>query len=384
MSTLSVIKKEHGAAYYARKLLRYLAKHREELNPLLILTHDYPDPDALASAFAFQYLLQRVYGIESKIGYGGVIGRTENRAMVKLLQIPVHKLKKQNVKRYRHVALVDTQPKFENNSFPANRRASLVIDQHPSVEKPATDLALIDTGCGATCVILAQALLLAAVEIPAKLATAIAYGILSDTLDLYRAKRPDVVHTYLSVLHRCDMRALAKIQNPTRSKVFFTALGRGIHQATAYRRLMVSHLGPVSSPEQVSEVADFLLTYERVNWAFCTGRYKGKLYLSLRTANANAQAGEVLRDLVANRNEAGGHGGVAGGICRLGNGASEEAWREMEQGLQARLAKRLRIPATGDFRKVFALPAESKKENHRNHVDKQPAGQEPQKPVQME
>lgn len=350
---------EEGGVYYARLLLGFLDKRRDSLSPLLILTHDYPDPDALAAAFALQYLAQKAYGIDCRIGYGGVVGRTENRAMVRTLKIPVHKVDAAKVKRFKYVALVDTQPKFANNPFPSNRRADIVIDQHPSDSKPNADLALIDTDCGATCVILAQALLLQAIEIPERLATAIAYGIISDTLDLYRAQRPDVVQTYLSVLHRCDMRALARIQNPLRSRRVFSALGRGINCAVAYRRLMVSHLGEVSSPEQVAEIADFLLTYERINWTFCTGRYKGFLHLSLRTNSANAQAGEVLRDVVGDRNQAGGHGSIAGGRCKVGLTATEEAWKEAEQDLQTKLARRLRIPSSGEFRRIFAPPSAS-------------------------
>ena len=54
------------------------------------------------------------------------------------------------------------------------------------------------------------------------------------------AHRPDVVQTYLQVLHHCDMRTLARIQNPQRPRTFFATLGRGIRDATAYRRLLVS------------------------------------------------------------------------------------------------------------------------------------------------
>ena len=78
-----------------------------------------------------------------------------------------------------------------------------------------------------------------------------------------------------------------------------------------------------------------------MNWVFCTGRHKGNLYLSLRTNNPNAQAGEVLRDIVPNRNQAGGHGPIAGGRCRVDVTATVEAWVELEQSLQTRLAKRL-------------------------------------------
>ncbi|MDA1277094.1 MAG: DHH family phosphoesterase [Verrucomicrobia bacterium] len=337
----------------ARELLRFLAERGAALSNMLILTHDYPDPDALATAFALQHLLQQGFGVESKIAYGGVIGRMENRAMVNALRIPARRLKRTDFKTGRAVALVDTQPAFKNNSFPQNRRVTLVIDQHVSEKTPAADLALIDTGCGATCVIVAQAMMLMKMEIPVRVATALAYGILSDTLDLYRATRADVVQTYLSVLHHCDMRALARIQNPDRSKNFFVTLGRCIRESLVYRHLIVAHLGNIANPDLVSQMAEFLLTYDRIKWAFCTGRYKGRLHASLRTSVQDTHAGEILRDIFENRKEAGGHKAIAGGSFKVGLSATEEIWKEREQALHLRLRQRLRISKRTEYRKPF-------------------------------
>lgn len=337
----------------AQKLRAFLAEHRDRLSPLLILTHDYPDPDALAAAFGLLHLAQASFGIECRIAYGGEVGRTENKAMVRLLRIPVHKLKPGWLKRYANVALVDTQPAFDNNPFPANRKATVVIDQHASVAPVNAELALVDPECGATCVMVAQALLADGDPIPARVATALAYGILTDTLDLYRAHRPDVVQTYLQVLQHCDMRLLARIQNPARPRQFFATLGRGIREATLHRRLLVSHLGPVDTPDLVSQVAEFLLAYRRAVWCLVTGRHKGRLHASLRTNRLEAQAGPVLRDAFDNPKQAGGHGPIAGGSCRVGLEAPEEAWQAKEQALQARLLKRLRISAQVEPRKPF-------------------------------
>lgn len=80
------------AARHARRLLGFLSKRRDSIFPLLILTHNYPDPDALAAAFALDCLAEG-YGIQTTIAYGGVIGRAENRAMVRILKIPVRKVK---------------------------------------------------------------------------------------------------------------------------------------------------------------------------------------------------------------------------------------------------------------------------------------------------
>jgi nanoRNase/pAp phosphatase (c-di-AMP/oligoRNAs hydrolase) len=337
----------------AQELLRFLRERGQALSPLLILTHDYPDPDALAAAFALQYLAEEEFGIESRIAFGGVVGRMENKAMVRLLRMPVHPLRTTWLKRFANVALVDTQPAFENNSFPAGRKAAIVIDQHPSATKPNADLALVDPQCGATCVIISQALLLLGKPLPERVATALAYGILTDTLDLYRAERPDVVQTYLQVLHYCDMRTLAKIQNPVRSRNFFETLRNGIQNATLQRSLMVSHLGQVENPDLIAQVAEFLLAYRRTSWCLATGRFHGKLHASLRSSTPDVEAGDILRAAFQNPRQAGGHGQIAGGSCRVGGAATEETWREKEAALQARLAKRLRIPARAPLRQPF-------------------------------
>jgi nanoRNase/pAp phosphatase (c-di-AMP/oligoRNAs hydrolase) len=346
-------KPEHTSAQYARRLLRFLSKHKSTLSPLLILTHNYPDPDALAAAFALDYLADQCYGIQTKIAYGGVIGRTENRAMVRILRIPVHKLEPADFQKHRNVALVDTQPRFENNPFPSKRRATIIIDQHPSIAKPSADLVLVDIGAGATCTIVAQALLLQGVQIPGRVATALAYGILSDTLDLYRAQRPDVVQTYLSVLPCCDMKMLARIQNPSHSRRFFLTLGKAIRGAIVNRGLILSHLGFIENPDLVSQMAEFLLTYQRVKWSVCTGRYRERLHVSLRTSQPYAQAGEILRDVFSNPKEAGGHGAIGGGSFRVGREPAEEDWTRAEQELQFRLFKRLRRSTKCEFQRPF-------------------------------
>lgn len=344
---------ESHSASHAQALIEFLAERGTTLSPLLILTHDFPDPDAIASAFALQHLAQSAFGIGAKIAYGGIVGRMENRVLVRTLRIRMHRFHPILLQRHANVALVDTQPAFQNNPFPGNRKPALVLDQHPSDTPPEADLAIVDPDCGATCVLIAQALLHIGADIPARVATALAYGILTDTLDLYRARRPDVAQTYLEVLHHADMRALARIQNPVRPRKFFSVLGRGIRDAVIYRRLVVTHLGAVDTPDRVSQVAEFLLTYRRADWCLATGRFKGRLHASLRTIRQDAEAGEVLRDVFDRRHEAGGHGPIAGGSCRVGWDAPEGKWAERERLLTERLNGRLRIPATIEPRKPF-------------------------------
>ncbi|MBM4161023.1 MAG: phosphoesterase [Ignavibacteria bacterium] len=325
-----------------RKLTRFLARNRQRLSPLLILTHDYPDPDAMASAWALQHLAQERFGIRSKIAYGGVIGRHENKEMMRALRPPASRLRSSDLVFYPNVALVDTQPTFDNNSFPKNRRAAIVIDQHPSSSRPLADLVIVDTDAGATSVLLAQELLAQDLDIPPRLATALVYGILSDTLHLYHVTKPHIVKTYLALLPLCDIRALARIQNPPRSKKFFRGLAAGLRNAIIGREIIISHLGAVENPDLVAQMADFLLTCQGVQWSFCTGRYGDFLHVSLRTTSSRASAGDVLRQIFDHFDQAGGHGRIAGGKVKVGRLTDQVEWQGTEFLLTERLTKRLR------------------------------------------
>jgi nanoRNase/pAp phosphatase (c-di-AMP/oligoRNAs hydrolase) len=342
----------------AQRILRFLERGAGTLSPLLILTHDFPDPDALASAYALQYLAKTEFGITSRIAYGGIIGRMENRMMVKVLKMPVYRLRPRDLKAYARIATVDTQPAFENNSFPVGRRAALVIDQHPSDTPPDAELAVVDETCGATSVILARCLLRSGARIPPGLATALAYGIISDTQNFYRCYHPAVFDTYLKVLEHSDLELLVRIQNPPRPKAFFTTLGKGMYNASVKGRLVTSHLGEVRNPDLVSLATDFLLGYQGIAWSFCTGRYKGKLYFSLRGAQANFPAGEILRDICERRGQAGGHDTIAGGSLGIPGVSGEEAWQKAEQGLMDRLTRRLGISAKSRKHHPFREGAE--------------------------
>ncbi len=342
------------AAHNGRKLLKFLEKKKASISPLLIVMHDYPDPDAIATAFALQYIAEKAHGIKSRIVYQGIIGRVENRAMVSLLKIPIHKIRASDIKGYDHTALIDTQPEFENNPYPRNRHVTMVIDQHPYVKKPLAELAIVDTECGATSVILTQALLWSGLEIPRRLATALTYGILSDTLNLYRAHRADIIQTYLDILPLCDMRALIRIQNPPKSKKFFSTLNKGLQVARAFRGLIISHLGNVDHPDLVSELADFLLTYKGMERSLCTGRYKDRLHVSLRSNRPTDETPEILRDIFDDRKEAGGHDRVAGGSFYVGSQEKDlSRWQEAENDLVVRLLKRLRLPSKAEFYAPF-------------------------------
>lgn len=319
-------------------LAEFLEKEGRGHSPLLILTHDHPDPDCMASAFALATLAEKA-GMRSRIVYRGSIGRNENQWMARTLHIPIHPLRENDLERYKSVALVDTQPPFQNNAFPKRRKPAIVVDHHPRNSKTQAEFLWIDETVGATATLLTEAMRSAQLEPASRLATALAYGIGSETQNLGREAGPRDVSAYLALMPRTNPKLLGRIQHPPRERSFFEILGRAIQNAFVYRTVIGVHLGPVQHPDHVAQTADFLLTLEKMRWSICTGRYKGQLHVSLRSTNPKARAGRLLRKLLGG--SGGGHQMIAGGAIPLGAEASEQAWHFKEEALTLEFLKAL-------------------------------------------
>ncbi|HQN40195.1 MAG TPA: DHH family phosphoesterase, partial [Thermoanaerobaculia bacterium] len=123
----------------------------------LILTHDNPDPDALVSMALLARLLRQVFRRHATIAYGGMIGRAENREMVRVLGLEMVHMREISWRTFDLFALVDSQPRTGNNQLPADLTPHVVIDHHPprkaSLSCPFVD---IRRDYGATATILAE------------------------------------------------------------------------------------------------------------------------------------------------------------------------------------------------------------------------------------
>lgn len=298
----------------------------------LVLAHDNPDPDALASAFAFQAVLQQAVGINAQVGFGGVIGRAENRAMVKVLGLTPVPLSTLHLEEFDCCALVDAQPGTGNSSLPEELPLLAVVDHHPprsSVsEVPHLD---IRPGYGATATLMTEYAVSCGVQLSPQLATALFYAIRSETQDLGReSAEPDRL-AYFYLLERADMRAVADIQRARVPLEYFRAFRTAIDRAEVVGNVVLSELGTVGAADIVAEIADFLLRLQEVEWACCIGRHENNLIVSLRTSDPDAHAGKLIRGAVAGLGTAGGHGTMAGGQVPLGDSTYLEAASTLRQ-----------------------------------------------------
>ena len=280
---------------------------------LVVMTHDNPDPDSVSSAVTLAYIVKNKFKVPAVVRYGGIVGRAENRAMIRVLKLPVKHFTEADFRSGVDLALVDAQPKTGNNSFPKNRKPLIIIDHHSLRKTTKADFIDVRTDYGATATILTEYLLASGLEIPATLATALSYGISSETQDLGREAREADLNAYLSLFPNSNKKLLANIEHPRLPRDFFITLNRALHHSRIYKNAIASSLGDVSNPDFVPYIADFMLRCERMNWSICLGRYNGRVVISIRTTNQKGDAGNFLRRLVGKRGTAGGHGMIAGG-----------------------------------------------------------------------
>jgi nanoRNase/pAp phosphatase (c-di-AMP/oligoRNAs hydrolase) len=305
----------------------------------LVLTHDNPDPDSIASAATLGRILRIAFRHPVTTAYGGIIGRAENREMVKTLGIHLTHSRRLNWKHYRHVALVDCQPGTGNNQLPDNWIPDLVFDHHPM--RRATQKARftdIRTDYGATATILAEYLEISGVNANKRISTALVYAIRSETQDFGREFGGADKEAFDVFFSQADIRALARIQAPRLPLSYFGTLHRSLENLETVSTLVISHLGPVEQPDIVPEIADLLLRLEGKTWSACTGIFENRLYMSLRTTNPRADAGRLMRRVLGRRGKGGGHGMIAGGWIEISNDS-----RSNFDSLQRHMAKRLAV-----------------------------------------
>jgi nanoRNase/pAp phosphatase (c-di-AMP/oligoRNAs hydrolase) len=285
--------------------------------PLIILPHDNPDPDALASAAALKYLARELLEKDAVIAQGGIVGRAENRAMLTYLKIDLEPVSGLNLSADSLVALVDTQPGRINNSLPRGIVPAVVIDHHPAYadyrQVPFLDLR---DEYGATSTILTEYVREARVDLESKLATALFYGISAETQDLGREATPADIAAAQFLYPYTNKRRLAKIENARVPRIYFRAFRDAIERAVIYDRVVVSILPEVQYPDMVAEVADFLLRLDEVEWACAIGGFRDNLHVSLRTTERDVNAGDILQRVLGSES-AGGHDMTAGGRVRI-------------------------------------------------------------------
>jgi nanoRNase/pAp phosphatase (c-di-AMP/oligoRNAs hydrolase) len=273
-----------------------------------------PDPDSLSSAWALKRLLTGKVQV-CQVAHVGDIGRIENKAMVRLLRIKTDRLDKVDVSGFTRFAIVDGQPdQFVELSLP---KVDIVIDHHPVVNDFKTDFVDIRPKEGATATILTEYLQKAKVKVPRPLATALCFGIKTDTNSLTRSATRHDVAAYAFLLPRANVRHLRQIEHERISRSDLDLLARAIKEVQIRRSFLYVFLeGPVP-PDSLVILADIFSGVEGAKVVAVGSTYRGRVVVILRGQGSRADVGRIARSAFGEYGSAGGHRVAARAEIRL-------------------------------------------------------------------
>jgi nanoRNase/pAp phosphatase (c-di-AMP/oligoRNAs hydrolase) len=323
-----------------------------EASRVVFVSHVQPDPDSLGSMLGLAHLVEQRLGKPTLITRDGLISRAENRAMVDVLHLDLDKIENVEWSEGDAVVMVDSQPNTGRHTFPESVSLYAVIDHHDTPGDlegvPFTD---IRASHGATCTVVTKYLREQEVPIPEKVATALLYGIETEMVGYPREASQADDDALLFLYPLADKDTIAQIRNARLPHSHFECLLQALQSSFVYDRLIISWVDDLPQPEQAAEVVDFMIRFEKVDWAVCGGVYKDQLILSVRAAKEDARAGEILRQVVGRLGMAGGHDRRAGGSIRLPSTAPS-AIEELQTTLRKRLLKAMKIDDTRGQRLV--------------------------------
>lgn len=282
-----------------------LRKVHENAKKLLILVHDNPDPDCIASALALRTLLKRNKQTAIIGHLGEQISRPENVAMIEHLDIDLNVLSRNDIKDFDSIAMVDVQPTFFGDIFD---KVDSVIDHHPQVGTYKAKFAEIVPEEGATSTIMTSYLRAAQVEFSERLSTALLYGIKTDTVTLNRDANPGDIEAFTYLYPHANLGLLKKIEKaeiPCKEVKWF---GKALADHWIDEGIFFVNLGRIDREYLIPKMADFGMHVKGMDWSVAFGIVSNShLVISVRNVGHVKSAGRVVSELFRDIGSAGGH-----------------------------------------------------------------------------
>ncbi|MDZ5812914.1 bifunctional oligoribonuclease/PAP phosphatase NrnA [Halorubrum sp. AD140] len=297
--------------------VRLLSTLRGLSGPLLVVAHDNPDPDAIASAIGLARVAD-VVGVPADPCYGGEIAHQENRAMVNLLDLSLSTFDGIDLDDYGGVALVDHSRAGINDSLPEGHAVDIVVDHHPPRGPVAGEFVDIRPEVGATSTLIEEYLSRLGVEPDRQLATALLYGIRIDTKDFTRSTSIPDFEAAASLSPLADESTLERVESPSVSQETLRVLASAIEGRDVRGSTVASCVGEISDRDTLAQASERLLDMDGVTVTFVYGYMDGVIYGSARSRGADLDVGELLRDALDPVGSAGGHASMAGAQVPLG------------------------------------------------------------------
>jgi len=285
-----------------------------------IVIHDSPDSDAIASALALKQIAKHL-GVPADILYRGEIGHHVNRAFVNILGIEMRRIEHaEDLKGYTKLALIDATVPGANNPLPPDGKVHIIIDHHAANDKKIVDADFLDAHAedGATSTTMTRYLRDLDVPVDKVLATALLYGIRTDTSSFKRETQPSDFFAAAFLHLKADKDLLERLETPPMSTEMLNVVGEAIFHKRIKGSYLITNVGVVANRDAIPQAADYLLNLEGISTVVVIGLYEDKIVVSGRSKDIRVNIGDAFARAFGSIGSAGGHATMAAAQIPLG------------------------------------------------------------------
>jgi nanoRNase/pAp phosphatase (c-di-AMP/oligoRNAs hydrolase) len=315
-----------------RARVQQYQRYLSDADRVLIMLHNDPDPDAIASGLALRNILRRTKATAILGAIQGVT-RPENLRMVNLLDIHVEPVTQASLNEYDRIAMVDVQPNYFGGLID---RVDLVIDHHPEQPGYTAIFKDIRADYGSTSTILTEHLRAVDVNISERTATAMLYAIKSDTLFFSRHTNRLDLEAFSYLYPLADAAMIRKMEGAEITVERLNYVLKAHESGTLGEQVFCAFLGISPREDFIPYVADFFLQVEDVKWTAVAGVVNDTLVISVRNLGYSKNAGEFVRRFFSDIGSAGGHRAMAKAVIPMRN-FRQKFGDQATDGLGARL-----------------------------------------------
>lgn len=287
-----------------------------------IQTHNFPDPDAIASAYGLQRLLLH-RGIRSTICYKGKIDRYSTEKLREMMRIEFLNIEDLEavLTEEDEVILVDAQ-KGNSNIINMTGDEIICIDHHPRNDKFQYRFCDIRPEIGACATMIAEYFFENDVPMDEKIATALTYGIRIDTNNLARGVSKLDFEMIYRMYDLCDYETIHMLENSNLCFEDLVAYSKAISSIEVYDNISFADTGEACPV--IANISDFMLALKEVSFSVVYSRNEGGIKLSVRSEKSSLDAGKIVSKALEGIGNGGGHAAMAGGFVPF-EGSEQQA-----------------------------------------------------------
>ncbi len=262
------------------------------------------DPDSLASALALRRLFWR-RAKKINIFRINVVKRPDNLAFIRSLNIENQHIRKLKIHNYTRFALLDSQP--HHHETLRRFQFDIIIDHHPFNNSSKARFLDIREEYGATSTILTEYLRAAKIRPSPRIATALFYGIKTDTDNFMRSSLPNDINAFRFLYSFANINIIKKIESSEITRDSLNIFIKAFEKVSFHKDMAFLYMEEVQSPDHLVILADFLLKIAEVNFTVVSGRYGNRILVIFRNAEFKRNMGRLAERAFGKLGSAGGH-----------------------------------------------------------------------------